>query len=160
MSADVGPILASVSIVDVFDKDGLANLYFQQRWEELRAAVGAVSSVGEVSQRAPSLNAAYGAVVLLTTREAGFYRVSWYLRKVVADGVNSSLSVTLGWLDNATALTETGAALATDTAVANQSGRKELYADAASDIGFSVNYASNTPGAMRYTVDAKLELIR
>lgn len=157
MALPIGPIPASIAIVD---KDGLTNVFFQLRWAEVRAASQIGAAKGVLNRRTPPLNAALATVSLFTTLEDGFYRLSYYLRKVVADGAGSSLTATLGWVDGGLALTEVEAALVLDTALAQQSGSKTVWADRASDLTLAVAYASTTPGAMQYVVSAACELIR
>lgn len=83
------------------------------------------------------------------TLSAGLYAVSWYLRRTVNDGVSSSLTVAIGWVDGTTqtftapAITEAGSALQVDEGIT-------IYSDAASPITYTVTYASNTAGQMHY----------
>lgn len=141
--------------VAITDKDGVITLFFRLLWQQL------IDGFVKTPTAATVERTNQGAVIATTSaylvRAAGLYRVSYYTRKTVADGVSSSLTVTLGWTDHAVPLTEAGAALATDTVSTQQSGSKLIYADANSDITFAVAYASNTPGAMRYQIEVSVE---
>ena len=143
--------------VPITERDGTVTDFFRLRWQELldgflkTGAVAAIERTGE--------NAAIATTAAFTTISEGLYRVSWYVRKTTADGVSSSLTVTLGWTHRAVALTEAGAALATDAVTAQQSGSKLIRADASSDITFAVAYASNTPGQMVYEINVICEQV-
>jgi LDH2 family malate/lactate/ureidoglycolate dehydrogenase len=148
------PIPADTPIVD---KKGAINFFFRLAWQALIDAFQQVPTVAAIERLAQA--AALVTTGLYTTRAAGLYRISWYLRKTVADGVSSSLTVTLGWTESALALTEAAPALATDTVTAQQSGSKLVYADESTDLTIAVAYASNTPGAMKWRLDASVEAL-
>lgn len=155
MPRTLDPIPVDVPIVE---KDGSITIYFRRLWDTL---IAGYQNIG--SRAAVALTGQTAAIVTTsayTTLSSGLYRISWYMRKTVADGVSSSLTVTLGWSESGIALTEAGAALATDTTSAQQSGSKVVSADAASDITFAVAYASNTPNKMTYRIDVVVELIQ
>lgn len=80
---------------------------------------------------------------------AGLYSVRWYLRRITNDGVSSSATVTIGWVDQtpqtytATAMVEPGSALQVDQQIT-------IYATAGTPITYSVAYVSNTANQMHY----------
>jgi hypothetical protein len=155
MARTLGAIPADSAIVEA---DGTVTTFFRLLWETLRTTfqnVGTVASVRKADQTAALVTAS-----AYTTQAEALYRVSWYLRKTIADGVNSSLTITLGWTNRAVALTEAGAALVTDSVLAQQSGSKVVRADAASDLTYAVAYASNTPAKMTYDLDVSVELLQ
>lgn len=132
----------------ITNKDGTITTVFRLLWQEIQNAfvlVPTAFSLGLTAQ-----NASIATTSLLTTPASGLYRISYYLRKTVADGVSSSLTFTWGWTQGGTPLTETAAALTTDTASAHQEGSILVQADANSDLTYAVLYASNTPGTMEY----------
>lgn len=152
MARALGLVPLNVAIVE---RDGTITEFFRERWEELR--VGATTSpfVGEFS--ADAQTAALATTAVHTTIGSGRYRISYYIRKTTADGVSSSLTVTLGWIDGGVTLTETFTALTTDAITAQQSGSKVVESDGNADLTIAVAYASNTPGAMTWKLDAVVE---
>ena len=101
--------------------------------------------------------AALATTTIRTTTLQADYEVGYYIQKTTADGVSSSLTVTLGWTANGVAQTRAFAALATDTTGANQSAVIPILADAATDITIAIAYASNTPGTMVYLYRASVK---
>jgi LDH2 family malate/lactate/ureidoglycolate dehydrogenase len=148
------PIPADTPIVD---KKGAITFYFRLAWQSLIDAFQQVPTVAATEVLAQA--AALVTTALYTTRAAGLYRISWYLRKTTADGVSSSLTLTLGWTETAFAQSEAQAAVAVDAVTAQQSGQKVVYADESTDLTIAVAYASNTPGAMKWRLDASVEAL-
>jgi hypothetical protein len=94
-------------------------------------------------------HAAIVATVVTTLIGRGNYRLSYYLRKTIADGVASSAQVTLGSpIEDGAA--EPFAALVTDSVTAHASGSILVRADNASNVLLDVAYVSNTPGTMNF----------
>ncbi len=155
MSNFLSPIPGGVAITD---KAGVITTFFRLRWQELIDRFRFTPSVANTTVTGQA--AAIGTTTLYTAVTAGLYRVSWYLRKTLADGVSSSLQVTIGFLDLGQAESVTGAALTTDTNAAFQSGNVQLIrCDANSDITGEVAYASNTPGAMQFDAAFTVEFV-
>jgi hypothetical protein len=148
------PITLGEAIVD---KAGAISIGFRQKWQQLMDSFQFSPSVAAVEL--VNQSAAVVTTSAYLTKAAGLYRISYVLRKTVADGVSSSLTFTYGWIESGVALTESAAALATDTTTAQQSGTKLVYADANTDLTFALAYASNTPAAMHYRVDVTVEQI-
>lgn len=139
---------------------GSINTFFRLRWEEVRSALGFTPDVANIAPPNPvvtGVNAAINTTTAYTVLSGGPYRINYYMRKTIADGVSSSLTVTLGWTDHGLPVTETETALTVDATSAQQSLTKLVYADAASAITYAVAYASNTPGAMKYNVSIVIE---
>lgn len=155
MPQTLDPLILGQSIVD---DDGGVTLLFLLRWQQLISGFSRVGTVAAVQKT--NRNAAIATEAAFTIIDAGLYRVSYYLRKTVADGVASSLTLTYGWTETGVALTESQAALVTDAITAEQSGSKLVRADAASDLTFAIAYASNTPGACHYNADVIVERIQ
>jgi len=88
---------------------------------------------------------------------AGLYVMRYYARITVADGVSSSLTVTLGWTESAQALTFSGAAMTGDTVTTVQSNTIMVQVDANTSLRYSTVYASNTPAKMRYRLSVTVE---
>lgn len=148
----LAPIPAGVPIVD---RLGAITDFFRLRWQslidgfQLAGLVGAVQVLGQTAAIVPTS--------AFLTKVAGRYRVSYYLRKTVADGVASSATFTWGWTESALPLTEAAAALVLDTTGAEQSGSKVVWADALTDLTFQIAYASTTPAKMTFRLDVTVE---
>lgn len=95
----------------------------------------------------------------LPSLASGAYRITWYLEKTVADGVSSSVQVTINWTHNTKSLSLSGAALTTDTTLAVQSNSITVLIDAASPISYTTAYASNTPAKMTYQLFVLVETV-
>lgn len=150
----LGPILIDTKIVD---EEGRITDFFRQRWQELLD--GATTTPAKATISAANQGAAIATTRITTALQAGNYRVSYYIRKTTADGVSSSVQFSWAWTESGVPLSKTDTALTTDTTAAVASGSFVVKADAASDLNFSVAYASNTPGAMRYRIEVVAELI-
>ena len=95
----------------------------------------------------------------LPSLATGLFRITWYLRKTTADGVSSSIQLTISWTESSQALSISGAALATDAVTAVQSNSIMVLTDAASPISYSTTYASNTPATMKYRLTVLVEAV-
>ncbi len=137
-------------------KEGTITLFFRLAWQALIDSFVFTPTVSQIANLAKT--AAIATAAVYTTRSSGLYRISYYLRKTVADGVSSSLQVTFGWTDrDGTALTQLDTALTTDTVSAHQSGSIIVYARANTDLTYAVAYASNTPQKMTFNADVMVE---
>lgn len=152
MPRQINIIPADTKIVD---NAGAITVFFRLAWQSLVDAFQLAATRAAVG--ANTQNAAIATTIAWTTAQAGVFRVSWYLRKTVADGVASSLTMTIGWTDKAAALAQSGAALVVDANVAQQNGSVLVRADANSSLTYAVAYASNTPGAMKFDVVVEVE---
>lgn len=160
MPRSLTPIPAGVEITE---GSGTITTFFRLAWQALVDSFQFSPSVASTQQGPPAtaaLSAAVPTTSLFTTKQAGLYRISFYLRKTRIDGVNSSLQVTLGWVENGVALSETGAAVVPDSVtVGQQSGEKLVWADTATSLTIAIAYASNTPAQMQFRYDALVELV-
>lgn len=152
MPQSLGPIPLDVPIVE---PGGSITVFFRLRWQQL--IDGFTTSPTIESTSYDTQTAAIATATVHTTLGAGRYRINWYMRKTVADGVSSSLTLTTGWTESGVSLTEAAAALTTDTTTAQQSGSKVVDADASSDLTIAVAYASNTPNRMTYRLRVDVE---
>ena len=143
--------------VPITDSDGAITIFFRLLWNKLIIAFPQSPTVG--SYAVSGQTAALPLTTLYTTTAAGLYRVSFIMRKTVADGVSSSLTLTIGWVRAGLALTAVGVALVTDTTSAYQQGSVFVRADAGTNLSISLAYASNTPAQMVYEVNAIAELM-
>ncbi len=141
----------------ITDRQGAITEFFRLAWQALQTAFAQSPTVGSVSIVGRTSGIATAAVY--TVVSPGLYRVSFYQRKTIADGVNSSLTLTLGWVDGGIALTQAFPALATDTTSAFQTATIFVRCDAATDITYAEAYASNTPAKMAYDLDVQVELM-
>lgn len=146
-------IPANVPIVDIDGPSpGSITLFFRQWIQKLIDNTPNNSLI-----TTPLLLTNQNAAIVTTNAYAvlvdGLYEISYYIRKTTADGVSSSLTVTLGWTESGVPLTETQAAIAADATTAEQSVSKLVHVDANTALTFAIAYASNTPGQMKYRVD-------
>jgi hypothetical protein len=155
MAVAVEPIYLGDQIVD---KDGRITERMRLLWQQVIDGFAGTSAKASLSRSNQTAALVTTSVVTLTA--GGRYRLSYYLRKTIADGVSSSAAVTFGWSDTAVALTEAFAALTTDTSAAHQSGSILVNADASTDITVAVAYASNTPGQMAYSITVTVEPVQ
>lgn len=139
----------------IVERHGLITTFFRLLWQTLVTSFGLTPDRAVV--QATTVAASVTTQVAYTTLAAGWYRLSYYLRKTVADGVSSSLTLTWGWTDHGASLSEAQSALTTDTTAAQQSGTKLLYADGSSGLTFAISYASNTPAKMTYDYGVVVE---
>jgi hypothetical protein len=155
MPRALGPIPLGTPITD---RDGTITVFFRQRWQDLGAGWSETPTVQHVGLGAQT--GAIPATAVWTAGAVGIYRVSWYVRKTRADGVSSSVAVTLGFLDvDGTALNYADAPLTLDTVGAWRGATVPIRCRAPSDITVAVAYASATPGQMRYDLDVKVEFL-
>lgn len=141
----------------ITDDDGAASLFFRLRWEALKNGFPQSPTIDSLT--GAGLTAALPATAIYTTSTDGMFRLSCYLRKTVADGMSSSLTVTFGWVESGIAQSLTLAALTADTVAAIQTASATVRADAFTDLTIAIAYASNTPGVMTYRYDALAELM-
>lgn len=152
MAELLAPIPLETPIVT---RDGVITEFFRRRWQELIDRSVRTPTLAAAALQAQ--NAAIATTAVFTTVTPALYRVSWYLRKTTADGVSSSVQITIGWTESGLPFTEVGAALAVDAVDARQSGSVVVRADAFADLTYAIAYASNTPGAMVYRLDVTVE---
>lgn len=145
MPQTLDTILPDTTIVD--PKGKITN-FFRLRWERLRTLIALTPDVASGSFT--GLTAAQATTVLFVTKTPGFYRVSMYIRKTVADGVTSRVTGTIGWVENEVALANQFADFTVDSITAVQLLSVTLQVDAAVGITWFTTYASNTPNKMTY----------
>lgn len=150
----LAPIPVKTPIVDAL---GAMNIFFRQRWEELRSAVGAVPYRGVYSAPAP-LSAALVSQLLYTAVVGGVYRVTFTARRTAADGVASTLTFTWHWTDGAVALSKAATVNSTDTTGDLYSETRTFPVDANTNLTFDMAYTS-TGSNMRYKVAVFAELL-
>ena len=148
----LGPIPSDQEITE---RGGPITTYFRLRWQELMDGFTKTPTLASIDTGV--LSAAKTTTIAQTVVAAGVYRIGLYLQKITADGVSSSLTLTVGWTSRGEALTKVFSALTTDTVGANDSSIWEMYVDASSDITYAVAYASNTPGTMTWRASGSIE---
>lgn len=152
MAQSLGPIPSDQEITE---KGGPITVYFRLRWQELIDSFTKVPTMTTIDTGV--LSALLATTIAQTVIAAGMYRIGIYIQKITADGVSSSLTVTVGWTSRTVALTKVFTALTLDSIVANDSHTWEMYVDANSDITYAIAYASNTPGNMTYRANGAVE---
>jgi hypothetical protein len=122
------------------------------RWIQVFFArvFAAIQGVGTPVVLQTDLSAAVPSTVLLTVTQSAFYRLSWYMRIVVVDGVSSSAQLTVTWREGSHTSTKTFTALTGDTTSTYDGAVWPFYADSGTQVTFAIAYASNTPAKMRY----------
>lgn len=118
------------------------------------------------------LTAALSTTTIFTTKEPGLYRLTWYCKKVAADGAASTtgpLTVAYTEVDttavslSAPAIVVAGTVATTNaTDSATQTGVLlglpiMLNCAAASVVSIAMAYSSTTPGNMKYNLHVTLE---
>ena len=152
MPQSLGPLPQGVTLVA---EDLSPTTFFRLLWQALRDSMTRTPTEARISGSGQT--AALATTAIFTTTLQADYHVGYYIRKTTADGVSSSLTVTLGWTANGVAQTRVFAALTTDTTGANQSAVIPILADALTDITIAIAYASNTPAAMAYLYRASVQ---
>lgn len=98
-------------------------------------------------------SASIAATTLYTTAGPGLYLVLWYARITTADAVSSSLTVALSGTDSVVC-TKTFPAITGNTTATIDSGVLLFRPSATpSAVKYATTYASNTPVAMRYSLE-------
>jgi len=119
-----------------------------------------------------SLSAALTTTTVYTTLQPGVYRVSWYCKKVAADGASSTTgALTLAWTEvDTTAMSYTCPAFIPAGTVATQNATDSatvtgtmigvpllINCAASTNITIAMAYASGTPGNMKYNLHVMVE---
>lgn len=94
-----------------------------------------------------------------TTLTKGLYRVTWYMRIAVAATTSSSLTLTLGWIDDGVTMSLSGAALTGNTTTTHQTGTALVAVDNASPVTYATTYVTAGATPMQYTLDLTLEAV-
>lgn len=140
---------------EITETGGPITTFFRLRWQEMIDSFTRVPTLAGIDTGV--LTAAKATTIAQTVIAAGLYRIGIYLQKITADGVSSSLTLTVGWTSRGVPLTKVFTALTTDTIGANDSHLWEMYVDANSDVTYAIAYASNTPAAMTYRANGAIE---
>ncbi len=151
----LAPIPLRVAIVD---KVGAINLFFRQRWEELRVLTGLVAAKAVYTPSAV-LSAAVLGQLFYTVTQGGVYRVTFTARRRTVDGAASSLAFTWHWMDNGTPCSDTAPANTTDTTGSLYTATRTFPVDANTNLTGDMAYASTTPGAMSYLYSVAVEQV-
>lgn len=163
MSLALAPIASAAEIIEKDPQTGkmlgTISVFFRQWLLSLIDRLQKAVYLPTAAIQKTNQHAAIGTAIAYTVAVGGIYRISYAIRKVVADGVSSSLTVTLGWVHRGASLSLSGAALTADSTTAFQSGTTLAHVDASSNITYAVAYASNTPDQMQYDVDVTVEAI-
>lgn len=150
----VGPIPRLTPIVN---KLGRINLFFRERWEEVRNATASVPARAIVELA--NQNASILTGLLFNTTQAGYYRVTFTARRTAVDGVASTLTFTWHWTDGGAPLSDTATVNATDTTGSLYTGTRMFPCDASIGLTYDMAYTSNTPGAMKFKIGVTVEFI-
>ena len=154
MPRSLQPIPSGVQITE---KDGTITTFFRLAWQALVDGFGTTPLAGYVTTPAAGQSGALPTTIAQTVTAAGMYRVNYYARVLVPDGVSSSLAVVISWVDGGATLTATSPTITGDSISSLGSGGQFLHVDALTDITVATTYASHTPGAMKYRLDVGVE---
>lgn len=156
--ANSPPIPSRDPVVD--NKTGLITRTWQVYFRNLRTDIdSAPASLHQVALTAQTASIAATAVPsdVLT---AGLYRVSWYARITRAATTSSSLTVTIGWTEQGTPLTVSGAAVTGNTTTTVQNATQVLQIDGSTPITYATTYASTGATTMAYELTVLLEQLQ
>lgn len=118
------------------------------------------------------LTAALSTTTVFTTIQPGIYRVTWYAKKVAADGAASTLgALTIAYTEvDGTAMTITAPASISAGTIATQNATDSatttgvmiglpvlINCQAATAITVAMAYSSTTPGNMKYNLHVHVE---
>lgn len=156
MGAPLDPVPESAALVDQAGSiDGIWFRWFYAIWSRIRSNVQQVgTAIHKTAQ-----NAAIVTATAYTVTQTGDYRVSWYARVTTADGVSSSVAVTIGWREGGSTCSKTFAALTGDSITTADGNQLLVRADGGTVITYATSYASNTPSKMQYELDVTVELV-
>ncbi len=129
--------------------------FMRELTKAVNSNVRVISSVALTAQGASIVTTPFDTPALA----AGLYRVTWYQRVTSAAGTSSSLTTTLSWTDGAVACSFSGAAMTGNTTSTVQSQTFMMNIDQSSPISYATTYASNTAGAMKYSLNLELETV-
>lgn len=152
----LAPIPLKTAIVDTV---GAINIFFRQRWEELRTLTGLVPARAVYTTPTAVQNASILSQLLYTVVQGGLYRVTFNLRRTVVDGVGSQLQFVWHYTESGLPLSISATANATDTTGSVYSATQLLKVDANTNLTFDVVYTSTTPGLMKFRGDVAAEQV-
>lgn len=91
---------------------------------------------------------------------AGLYLLSIWSLVEVADGVSSSVQVTIRYTSNGVLQTFVGTNVNGDTVTSKSQQTVPIWIDAGTVVTYETTYASNTPNQMEYQLSIALQLIK
>lgn len=148
------------------DKWGADRLvgYITQEWTTWQNGNQQIVNGGPIRLQSinhPDLDDALTITALLNVTSEGVYRYAHYVQIITPDAVSNSIQVTVTWTYNAVVQTRTFTAVTGITTTTYQSdGLPSIHCDGGSTINISTTYASNTPNACIYSLDASVELLQ
>jgi len=135
--------------------EGIWFRWFFALWTRIKSNVQVVGT----PIRKTAQNAALPPFTVYAVTQTGDYRVSWTARITTADGVNSSVGVTIGWRTGGNTCSKTFAALTGDTTTTADGNQLLVRADSRTVITGSTSYSSNKPAKMQYELDIVPEFV-
>lgn len=144
----------------IVKSDGKASDVFI-RWNEetliarLAATPVLPGPVEVLDDRNTSLSGTIGS-----TQSAGLYAVDYYLQVLTVAGVASGIQLAISWTFNGVVQTETFANLNTNLITSHQGARYPIRVDGNTTVTYTLTYASNPAGAMRYSASLALVLLQ
>lgn len=153
--------MANATPIPAQDPIAIAGGMIGQRWVEYFTAQDLAVSNAPARVGLAALTA-QGATIPATdltsgAQSAGLFRVSEYQRVTTVAGTSSSLTFTLTYTDHGQAMSFTGAAMTGNTTTTAQSNVFVFYSDGGSPITYTLTYASNAAGVMRFEAYIALE---
>lgn len=150
----LAPIPLRTAIVDTL---GTINIFFRQRWEELRLLTTQVPAKAIYSVTGQT--AAIATALVYTVVAGGLYEVTFTARRTVVDGANSTLTFTWHWTDGGVPCSDTATVNATDTTGSLYSGTRLLPVDVNTNLTIDMGYTSTTPAKMTFKLDVIATLV-
>lgn len=142
--------------------EGLPNP-FAREWRNYLLSLQNVGQASPQILQETSVEAQTAAIattpLALPGISAGFYRVSVYYVTTTAAGVSSSLTVTIGWTDNAQPTSRSFPALVNGALASNGGGDLLIHTDDNSPITYAAAYASNPANQMAYNLGVIVEAL-
>jgi hypothetical protein len=120
--------------------------------------VGSLTQIAKVTPLTLQ-GASIATTTLLAVAVTGDYRISTYGRVTTVAGVSSAFTVTVGWTDGGVVLSKTFTIANGNTTSTYDNNTWFVRADSGSNITYSVLYASNPAGVMKFKLDVIVELV-
>lgn len=143
--------------VEAVDKQRFFNREWRNYLLELQNIAGGSPQILKESSFTAQSASLVTTPIPLPGVAAGYYRINVYQAVTVVDPVNSSLTVTIGWVDQALSKTFAGPAMTGNMLTTALPFDIMIHIDNSSPITYAAAYMSNTPGAMNYDLGIVVE---
>lgn len=135
--------------------------FFTREWRNYLLDLQNIAGGAPQILKETSLTAQTASIVTtpipLPAVAAGYYRITVYQAVTVVDAVSSSVTVTIGWVDQSLAKSYPGPAMTGNLLTTALPFDITIHIDNSSPITYAVAYLSNTPAAMNYDLGILVE---